>query len=59
MIREGHRIHAVGKSRQKACRREDKRADPTGRPLKGVGSQGSRRMLWRESRASGRTRRKR
>jgi len=59
VIREGHRIHAVGKSRQKACRREDKRADPTGRRLKGVGSQGARRMLWRESRASGRTRRKR
>jgi len=35
VIREGHRIHAVGKSRQKACRREDKRADPTGRRLMG------------------------
>jgi len=50
---------AVGKSRQGACRREDKGADTTGRRWEGVGSQGARRTLWRESGASGRTRRNR
>jgi len=52
-------MRAVGKSRQEACRREDKGADTTGRRLEGVRSQGGRRTLWRESGASGRTRRKR
>jgi len=52
-------MRAVGKSRQEACRREDKGADTTGRRWKGVGLQGARRKLWRESGASGRTRRKR
>jgi len=52
-------MRAVGKSRQEACRREDKGADTTGRRWEGVGSQGGRRTLWRESGASGRTRRKR
>jgi len=41
-------MRAVGKSRQEACRREDKEADTTGRRWGGVGSQGGRRMLWRE-----------
>ena len=52
-------MRAVGKSRQEACRREDKGADTTGRRWEGVGSQGGGRTLWRESGASGRTRRKR
>ena len=42
-------MHAVGKSRQEACRRDDKAADTTGRRSEGVGSQGARRTLWRES----------
>jgi len=50
---------AVGKSRQAACRREDKGADTTGRRWEGVGSQGACRTLLRESGASRRTRRKR
>ena len=45
-------MRAVGKSRQEACRREDKEADTTGRRWEGVGSQGGRRTLWRESGAS-------
>jgi len=49
----------VGKSRQEACRSEDKGADTTGRRWEGVVSQRGRRWLWRESGASGRTRRKR
>ena len=52
-------MRAVGKSRQEACRREDKEADTTGRRWEGVPSQGGRRTLWRQSGASGRTRRKR
>jgi len=52
-------MRAVRKSRQEACRREDKGADTTGRRWVGVGSQGARRTLWRECGASGRTRRKR
>jgi len=52
-------MRAVGKSRQEACRREDKRADTTGRRWEGVGSQGPCRMLWREGGVSWRTRRKR
>jgi len=52
-------MRAVGKSRQKACRREDNGADTTGRRWEGVGSQGARRTLWRESGASGHTRRNR
>ena len=52
-------MRAVGKSRQEACRREDKGADTTARRWEGVGSQGGRRTLWRESGVSGRTRRKR
>jgi len=52
-------MRAVGKSRQEACRQEDKGADPTGRHWEGVGSQGAPRMLWRESGASRRTRHKR
>jgi len=51
-------MHAVGKSRQEACRREDKRADTTGRRWEGVGSQGACRTLWRERGASRHTRRK-
>ena len=52
-------MHAVGKSRQEACKREDKGADTTGRGWEGVGSQGARQTLWRDSGASGRTRCKR
>jgi len=52
-------MRAVGKSRQEACRREDKGADTTGRRWEAVGSQGGCRTLWRESGGSGRTRRKR
>jgi len=52
-------MRAVGKSRKEACRREDMVADTTGRRWEGVGSQGARRTLWRESGASGHTRRKR
>jgi len=52
-------MRAVGKSRQEACRREDKGADTTGRRWEGVGSQAARRTLLRESGASGHTRRKR
>jgi len=52
-------MRAVGKSRQEACRRDDKGADTTGRRWEGVGSQAGRWTLWRESGASGRTRRKR
>jgi len=52
-------MRAVGKNRQEACRREDKGADTTGRRWEGVGSQGGRRTLWRESGASGHTRHKR
>ena len=52
-------MRAVGKSRQEACRREDKGADTTGRRWQGVGSQGGRWTLWRESGVSGRTRCKR
>jgi len=52
-------MRAVGKSRQEACRREDKGADTTRRRWEGVGSQGGPRTLWRESGTSGRTRRKR
>jgi len=32
-------MHAVGKSRQEACRREDKGADTTGRRWEGLWSQ--------------------
>jgi len=52
-------MRAVGKSRQEASRQEDKGADTTGRRWEGVGSQGGRWTLWRESGASARTRRKR
>jgi len=52
-------MRAVGKSRQEACRRGDKGADITGRHWEGVGSDGAHQRLWRESGASGRTRRKR
>jgi len=52
-------MRAVGKSRQEACRREDKGADTTGRHWEGVGSQRGRRPLRGESGASGRTRHKR
>jgi len=52
-------MRAVGKSRQEAGRREDKGVDTTGRRWERVGSQGARRTLWRESGASGRTRRMR
>jgi len=36
---------AVGNSRQKAYRREDKGADTTGRRWEGVGSQGTHQTL--------------
>jgi len=52
-------MRAVGKSRQEACRREDKGVDTTGRGWEEVSSQVARRTLWRESGTSGRTRRKR
>jgi len=52
-------MRAVGNSRQEACRPEDKGADTTGRRWEGVGLQGVRRTLWRESGESGRTRCKR
>jgi len=52
-------MRAVGKSRQEACRREDKGVDTTGRHWDGVGSHGAHGTHWRESGASGRTRRKR
>jgi len=52
-------MRAVGKSRQEACRQEDKGANTTGRCWERVGSQGGRRTLWRESEVSGCTRLKR
>jgi len=52
-------MRSAGKSRQEACRREDKGADTTGKRWEGVGLQGACRRLWREGGASGRTRGKR
>jgi len=52
-------MRAVGKSRQEACRQEDKGADTTERRWERVVSQGAPRTLWREGGASGRTRGKR
>jgi len=52
-------MRAVGNRRQKACRREDKGADTTGRRREGVGSPGAHRTLWREGGVSGHTRCKR
>ena len=56
--RDGRRTCATATSRQEASRREDKGADTRGRHEKGVGPQQARRTLWRESGASGCTRRK-
>jgi len=56
--RDGRRRHATARSRQEASRREDKGADTRGRLEEGVGPQHARRTLWRESGASGCTRRK-
>jgi len=52
-------MRAVAKSRQEACRREAKGVDTTGRRWERVRSQRARRMLWRESGVSARTRRMR
>jgi len=56
--RDGRRTRATARSRQEASRREDKGADTRGRHEEGVGPQQARRTLWRESGASGCTRRK-
>jgi len=56
--RDGPRMHATARSRQEASRREDKGADTRGRHEEGMGPQQARRTLWRESGASGCTRRK-
>ena len=51
--RDGRRMRATARSRQKASRREDKGADTRGRHEEGVGPQQARRTLWRKSGASG------
>jgi len=56
--RDGRRARATARSRQEASRREDKGADTRGRHEEGVGPQQARWTLWRESGASGCTRRK-
>jgi len=56
--RDGRRRRATARSRQEASRREDKGVDTRGRNEEGVGPQQARRTLWRESGASGCTRRK-
>jgi len=57
-IRDGHKGPATARSRQEASTREDKGPDTRGRHEEGVRSQKVRRTLWRESGASGCTRRK-
>jgi len=56
--RDGRLTRATARSRQEASRREDQGADTRGRNEEGVGLQQARRTLWRESGASGYTRRK-
>jgi len=56
--RDGRRTRATARSRQEASRQEDKGADTRGRHEEGVGPQQARQTLWRESGASGCTRRK-
>ena len=56
--RDGRRTCATARSRQEASRREDKGADTRGRHQEGEGLQQAGRTLWRESGASGFTRRK-
>jgi len=56
--RDGRRKHATASIRQEARRREDKGADTRGRHEEGVGPQQVCWMLWKESGASGCTRRK-
>ena len=56
--RDGRPTRTNARSRQEASREEDKGADTRGRHEEGVGPQQARRTLWRESGASGCTRRK-
>jgi len=56
--RDGRQTRATARSRQEASSREDKGADTRGRHEEWVGPQPARQMLWRESGASGCTRRK-
>jgi len=56
--RDGRRTRATARSRQEASRREDKGADTRGRHEERVGPQQAHRTLWRETGASGCTRRK-
>jgi len=56
--RDGRRMRPTATSRQEASRREDKGADTRGRHEEVVGQQQECRTLWRESRASRCTRRK-
>ena len=55
---DGRRKRANARSRQEASRGEHKGADIRGRHDEGVGPEQARRTLWRESGASGCTRRK-
>jgi len=56
--RDGRRTRATARWRQEASRQEDKGADTRGRHEEGVGPKQARRTRWRESGASGCTRRK-
>jgi len=56
--RDGRRTRANARSRQEVSSRDDKGANTRARHEEGMGPQQVRRMLWRESRASGCTRRK-
>ena len=56
--RDGRRMRAAARSMQEASTREDKGADTRGRHEEGVWLQQARWTLWRESGASGCTRRK-
>jgi len=56
--RDGRRTRATARSRQEASRQEDKAADTRGRHEEAVWPQQARQTLWRESGASGCTRRK-
>jgi len=56
--RDGRQTRATAWSRQEASRQKDKGVDTRGRHEEGVGPQQARQTLWRESGASGCTRRK-